>query len=166
MVAEKARGLEKGEVAIIAGQFAALAVAILLLSGAGAVPAISTPQINSIYWGGPPPASNISITKSALNRETVNASTISVFYGLAAGTTPDSAAASRLCLSANGTGKVFTYVEVSFLYDNASKKYYMSFGPGGGPLGEQCTYTVTLTDSLLQSVTATWIVEMEPPASS
>lgn len=156
--------MEKGEVAIIAAQFAALAVAILLLSNVGATPAISTPTIQGVYWGSP--SSNVSINKSAYNSETVNASTISVFYTLASGTSPGSSSASRLCLGANGTGRVLTYDSVAFLLDNVSKKNYISFGPVGQPYGEQCTYTVTLTDSLQQTVSATWIIQLEPPKSS
>jgi hypothetical protein len=153
--------LEKGEVAILTGQFAALAVAILVLSSFTAYGAISVPKVVTVYWGAP--SGNIALTTGTNNVETANASTISVFYALAPSTTPASVSASRLCLDAdaNYTGGVYVYTDVKFLYDNASKSNYISFGPVEQQLGWSCTYTVQLTDSLQQTATASWIVQLQ-----
>lgn len=158
--------MERGEVGILAGQFAALAVAILLLSNFASLSALSTPTIGNIYWG--TPSANIGLTKGADNIETTNASTISVFYTLAPSTTPSSLSATRLCLDANAneTGGVYIYDNVKLAYDNSSKKNYISFGPAGQPYGQTCTYTVQLTDSLQQLTTATWIVQVQPPKTT
>lgn len=157
--------MEKGEVGILIGQFAALAVAILLLSSLGGVSATSVPKVENVYWGAP--SANIGLTVGSTNTETVNASTISVFYILAPSTTPSSVSATRLCLDANQnyTGGVYTYTDVKFLYDNASKSNYISFGPAGQQLGQTCTYTVTLTDSLQQTATASWVVQLQVKSS-
>jgi hypothetical protein len=158
--------LEKGEVGILTGQFAALAVAILLLSSLGGASAISVPKVVTVYWGAP--SGNVALTTGANNDETVNASTISVFYTLAPSTTPYSVSAIRLCLNAgeNNTGGVYTYTDVKFLYDNASRSNYISFGPVEQQLGQSCTYTVQLTDSLQQTATASWIVQVQPPKAT
>lgn len=154
--------MEKGEVAILAGQFAALAVTVLLLSNFVGASAISTPSIVSVDWGGP--SSHYGLTKNSLNQEKVNESTISVFYTLAPTTVPSSASASRLCLGENGTGEVFTYAKVLFLTDNSTGKSYLSFGPVGQPFGETCTYTILLTDSLEQTVT--WVGSVQEVAAT
>ncbi len=158
--------MERGEVGILAAQFAALAVAILVLSGAGTTFATSVPTVGNVYWGAP--SGHIGLTKGANNDETVNATTISVFYTLAPSTTPSSVTATRLCLDAdeNYTGGVYTYTDVKFLYDNASKSNYISFGPVQQQLGQTCTYTLDLTDSLQQTATASWVVQLVLPKTT
>jgi hypothetical protein len=84
------------------GQFAALAIAILLLSSFASGTAFSTPSIVSVNWGGP--SSQFGLSKNSINQEKQNENTISAFYTLAVSTTPSSASASRLCLNSNGTG--------------------------------------------------------------
>ncbi len=148
--------MERGEVGILAIQFGALVLALLILSNfissSGVVSSpISTPTIQGVYWGDP--ATGVALSKGTTNLESTNASTISVFYTLASGTSPDAASASRLCLAKNGTGESFTYARVVFLHDQAKHSNYISFGPTGQALGETCTYTIALTDSLQQVVT-------------
>jgi len=148
--------VEKGEAGILAIQFGALVLALLVLSNfissSGVVSSpISTPTIQNVYWGDP--ATGVALSKATTNMEAKNASTMSAFYTLASGTTPDGATASRLCLSKNGTGESFSYARVAFLHDAAKHSNYVSFGPTGQSLGETCTYTITLTDSLQQVVT-------------
>jgi hypothetical protein len=158
--------LEKGEVAILTGQFAALAVAILLLSNFAGGSALSVPKVTTAYWGAP--SGNIALTQGANNHETINASNMSVFYTLAQGTTPSSVSATRLCLDPeeNNTGGVYTYTDIVFGYDNVSKSNYISFGPVEQQLGQTCTYTVQLTDSQLQTATATWLVQLQLPKTT
>lgn len=162
--------MEKGEAGILAVQFGALIVALLLLSNfistSGNVTSpISTPTITGVYWGSP--SSGTSLSKGSENSVPTNASTISAFFTLAPGTTPASATASRLCLSSNGTtGESFGYNKVSFLYDSAKRLNYVSFGPTGQSLNEKCTYTITLTDSLQQTVTWVAIVQIKNGTST
>lgn len=148
--------MEKGEVGVLAGQFAALVVVLLVLSNfASGTSPLSTPTIGAVYWGAP--SGNIQLTKGVTNTEAANASTISVFYSLAYSTTPATASATKLCLNSgqNDTGGVFIYTNITFKYDAASKTNYISFGPAGQSAGQTCTYTVQLTDSLQQ--VATWV---------
>jgi hypothetical protein len=155
-VGEKGGGiLEKGEVGILAGQFGALVIAILLLSNFVGSSALSEPTVGAVYWGSP--SSPYQLTRDVTNTETMNASMISVFYTLAPTTTPSSVSVSRLCLDAshNDTGGVLNYNNVTFAFDSANNKNYISFGPVGQEVGQTCSYTVTLTDSLQQQ--ASWV---------
>ncbi|MDG6925320.1 MAG: hypothetical protein JRN09_02080 [Nitrososphaerota archaeon] len=148
--------MEKGEVGILAGQFGALIIAVLVLANfLGTSSALSNPTIGTVYWGGP--SSQYQLTRDATNTETMNATTISVFYVLAPTTTPASVTVSRLCLDAsrNDTGGIYNYNNVTFAYDSSSNRNYISFGPVGQQIGQTCTYTVILTDSLQQQ--ASWI---------
>jgi hypothetical protein len=156
--------LEKGEVAILTGQFAAIAIALLVLSNFANASTYSTPSISTVYWGAP--SGNLQLARQSVNTETTNASTISVFYQLATSTSPGSAGASRLCLGANDTGETYTYAKVSFLYDAAKKSNYISFGPAGQAYGQTCTYTVTLIDSLQQVTSWVATIQLKAPTAT
>jgi len=140
--------LERGELAIVAGQFAALALVVILLgnyAGVGGLNGVST-GVASVYWG--PASANAPLQKNLLNLEPVNASIISVYYTLAQGTQVESVAASRLCVLANGTGLEHIYSNLTLSTDTAKKATYFTFGPTTQSSGWTCGYTITLTDSL------------------
>lgn len=145
--------MEKGEAGILAGQFAALAVVILLLSNYLPVASATTTGIGKVYWGDP--VTGVTLTKGGTNVETANASTISALYTLASGTLPTSVSAVRLCLDAkaNDTGANLVYTNIQFEYSQVKHANYLSFGPASQPPNLSCTYTISLTDSLQQTVT-------------
>lgn len=147
--------MEKGEITVLAIQFGVLIVVVLLLSNLAGPDTQSTPQITTVYWGSPPPASGTVIIKPGINDELTNASTITVYFSLAYSTHPVSISASRLCLVTNGTAGEQVYTRLPISYDSAKKSYYFTFGPTGQPFGWSCEYTLTLTDSLQQ--TTTWV---------
>jgi len=140
--------LEKGEIAILTGQFGALILVILVLSNfVPGANALSTPTTGSVYWG--PVSANVQLTKGVTNTVTTNATSMTVDFNLAFGTTPASVSVTRLCANVppNDTGQELVYTDFSMNY----KTDTFTFGPTGQPLGAQCTYTVELTDSLQQS---------------
>jgi hypothetical protein len=148
--------MERGEVVILTGQFGALALAVLLLSGFASTQVLSTPTINSVYWG--PVSGNAKLTSGVTNTETTNATIISVHYGLAVGTTPASVTAVRLCSNGppnESQGQELVYTKLLINYSANS----FSFGPTNQAAGQSCTYTLTLTDSLQQVVT--WVATVE-----
>ncbi len=150
--------MERGEVAIVAGQFAALALVVILLgnyAGVGGLSASST-GIASVYWG--PASANAPLQKNLLNIEPANVSIISVYYTLAQGTKVESVGASRLCVLANGTGLEHVYANLTLSTD-AAKKAYFTFGSTAQPSGWTCGYTITLTDNL-QQVTM-WVTSVK-----
>jgi hypothetical protein len=159
--------LEKGEVVIVGGQFLALAVLILLLGNyAGVGLGSQTTKVGTVYWGAPP--AGTALTKDALNKETANASALYVYFSLTSSATVSSVSASRLCLdtAANNTGGSLTYTQISINYDSQKRLNYVTFGPVGQPLGVGCDYTVSITDSLQQTVTWTGSVELSSNSTS
>lgn len=145
--------MERGEVGILAGQFAALALVILLLSNYLPIASATTTGIGKVYWGDP--STGVPLTKGGTNLETSNASTISVLYTLASGTKPASVSAVRLCLDAkaNETGANLVYTNIRLEYSQARHTNYLSFGPTNQSSDLTCTYTISLTDSIQQTVT-------------
>jgi len=161
--------LEKGEVLILTIQFGALILAVLLLSGFySSQNASSTPAIQRVYWGSPPPA-GVSIGRGT-NTEATNASLMTVYYTLAAGTHIVSFSASRLCTNPkpNSTlvGSEDVYTHIPQYYDPGNKENYFTFGPTGQLAESSCLYTISITDSLTQ--TSTWVgtVIVKAPTSA
>ena len=162
--------MEKGEVGILALQFGALAIAVLLLSNfAYGTNSSSTPSVTAVYWGAPPPGVGVKIG-TGTHTETTNASQISAFYSLAPGTHLDSISASRLCTTeqtnATSQGDEYDYTYIPRYYDSSNKAYYFTFGPTGQPAGWSCLYTIAVTDSLEQGVSWTSTVIVQPAAAS
>jgi hypothetical protein len=157
--------LERGEMGVLAVQFGALVIVLLVLSNfASGVSVISTPTITTVYWGSP--SGNIQLAKGATNIESANANTMSVFYSLAVSTTPASVTAGRLCLDANDTGGVYVYTDITFNYSVNENSHYISFGPTDQTVGQSCTYTVVLTDSLQQTYTWVSTVQLKAPSAA
>jgi hypothetical protein len=154
--------LEKGEAVIAGGQFIALAVVILLLGNyAGIVnSSVTTATVGKVYWGDP--AADVVLKGSAVNTETTNASSISLFFSLPPHTAPGLPSVTRLCLNptANDTGAALVYTNITISYDSQTKQNYITFGPTGQSLGFSCSYTVTITDSVEQTATWTSTVEL------
>jgi hypothetical protein len=152
--------LEKGEAAIVGGQFLALAVLVLLLGNYAGLGIHSTSQVGTVYWGAP--SGGVTLDKGAVNVEKSNASTISLYFSLAASTSISSISAGRLCINpaANNTGEVLTYTHIPINFDSKKHQNYISFGPTGQPLGIGCVYTITITDSLQQVATWTGTVKV------
>jgi hypothetical protein len=153
--------VEKGEVAIVGGQFLALALVVLILGnylGTGAINGVSIPEVKNVYWG--PPSGSPTLDKGGVTTVKANSSTISVFYSLASGTQISSIAASRLCLnpSAQSKGTDQVYTNMTIEYDSKVRLNYVQLGPAPisteQPVGIRCYYSITITDSLQQ--VATW----------
>jgi hypothetical protein len=161
--------LEKGEIGIVAGQFIALALVILILGnyfGPGATNGSNMPEIGKVYWG--TPSAGVTLGSHTVTQVTTNASSISMYFSLATGTTIGSASASRLCVnpSANNTGEVQVYTRIPINYDTQKKQNYVEFGSTGQAQGIGCTYTITVTDSLQQTVTWVGTVRLNSTSSS
>jgi hypothetical protein len=159
--------LERGEMGVLAVQFGALVIVLLVLSNfASGVSVVSTPTITTVYWGAP--SSNIQLAKAATNVESANANTMSVFYSLAVSTTPASVTAGRLCLDsdANDTGGTYTYTDIMFNYSSSHHSNYISFGPTDQTVGQTCTYSVQLTDSLQQTYLWVSTVQLKAPSAA
>ncbi len=153
--------MEKGEAAIVGGQFLALAVLVLLLGNyAGLGIGITTPQTGTVYWGAP--SAGVTLQKGAVNLEKTNASTISLYYSLVSSTTISSITAGRTCIdpAANNTGEILTYTHIQISFDGQRHQNFISFGPTGQPAGIGCDYKVTITDSLDQVATWTGTVKV------
>jgi hypothetical protein len=151
--ANRVQILEKGEVAIVSGQFIALALVIILLGNfaGGTGTGISTPVIGNVYWGSA--SAGVTLQKGALNTEQTNASSVSVYYTLVRSTHVSSVAASRLCLATDGTGQELVYTKIPLSNDTTSKSTFFTFGPTGQATGLTCYYTVSITDSLQEVIT-------------
>jgi len=159
--------LERGEIGIVAGQFIALALVILILGNyVGAGPISGTTETGKVYWGAP--SAGVTLGSRSVTQVTTNASSISMYFSLASGTTIGSASASRLCVnpSANNTGEVQVYTRIPINYDTQKMQNYLQFGSTGQALGIGCTYTITVTDSLQQTVTWVGSVKLILPSST
>ena len=156
--------MEKGETAIVVGQFAALAIVILLLSNYLPIASATTTGIGRVYWGDL--TTGVPLTKGGVNVEKTNASTISVLYTLSSGTQPSSVSAVRLCLDkVNETGSNLVYTDIQFEYSQAEHANYLSFGPAGQPPNLTCTYTISLTTTVEQTVTWSATVRVNSTAT-
>jgi hypothetical protein len=167
--AQKEYILEKGEVMILAVQFAALILVVLFLSGFATTPnAESTPKFGTVYWGNQP-GGGVSLGVGSTTVVTTNATTISVFYNLAYSTNIGSFSAERLCVNpaANDTGGSMIYTKINIGFDKNLKtpQNYFYFDTTGQRVGYVCTYTIGLTDSLQQTVTWVGMVELKAPVS-
>jgi hypothetical protein len=154
--------LERGEVAIVSFQFAALAAVVLLLSSyTPGQSAQSTPVIGSVYWGAP--GQGVALHSGQLAKVTSNESSITAYFSVAFSTQPSAVSGSRLCIGPNSTaGESTTYTYIPFNYDSSKSAYSITLSPAGQRAGWVCTYTVKITDGLSQ--TATWLgsVELKP----
>lgn len=153
--------MEKAEVAIVGAQFAALAVLILILGNYAGVNVLgpSTTQVGTVYWGAP--SAGVTLAKGAVNTEKTNASSIFAYFTLPKSTEVTSVSATRLCLiPSNNTGDSTIYSQITISYDNQKHQNYVTFGPTGQPLGIGCTYTITIVDTLQQTVTWTGTVKL------
>jgi hypothetical protein len=153
--ANGAQGVEKGEIGIVAGQFIALALVIIILGNYVGPPQNATTTVGKVYWGQPP--AQVTLGSDKVTTVTSNANNISLYFSLATGTTIHSASASRLCVNpgANNTGEVQDYTLIPINYDAKDKLNYVEFGPTAQTPGIGCTYTITVTDSLQQTIT--WV---------
>jgi hypothetical protein len=154
--------LERGEIAIVGFQFAALIAVVLLLSSfTPGQSAQSTPVISSVYWGAP--GQGVALHNGQLAKVSSNESTITAYFSVAFSTKPSAVSGSRLCLGPNSTvGDSTTYTYIPFNYVPSKSAYSIVLSPTGQQAAWVCTYTVKVTDALSQ--TATWIgsVELQP----
>lgn len=157
--ANRIETLEKGEVAIVGGQFLALAVLVLILGNYAGTSGPTT-HVGTVYWGAP--SGGVTLAKNAVNSEKSNASLIYVYYTLASNTAVSSISASRLCLNpaANNTGESLIYTQIPINYDSQRHQNYISFGPTGQAAGIGCDYTVVITDTVQQVTTWTGTVKV------
>ncbi len=152
--------MEKGEVAILALQFGALLVVVLVVGNVlpgGSVEA--PPAVGSVYWGNP--GSNVAIPTSGTLKVTTNQSSIYVYFHLGGGAKVASTSASRFCTDPSGkAGQSTTYTIIPFLYDAAKGENYLVITPTTQRSGFSCIYAVQITDTLQQTVKWTGTVQM------
>jgi len=151
--------LERGEMAIVVIQFAALVGVVLVLSTftAGGS-ATSTPSFNSVYWGAP--NSGVALHNGQLTKVSQNESEVTAYFTVAFSTKVSAITATRLCVGSNASaGESTTYTNIPWGYDSQRNSNFMTISPTGQPAGWQCTYTIKVTDGLLQ--TTTWLGSVE-----
>lgn len=151
--------LERGEVAIVALQFAALVSVVLLLSTfSPGQSAQSTPVISSVYWG--TSSQGVPLHEGKLVRVTQNETTVTAYFNVAYSTQVSAVSGTRLCLGPNSTqGESTTYTYIPFTYSSSKGQGSIPLSPAGQAAGWVCTYTIKVTDSLSQ--TATWLGSVE-----
>jgi hypothetical protein len=154
--------LEKGEAAIVTGQFVALALLILILGNYANIAGVTNVQVGKVYWG--TPSTGVVLKSNSVNKVNASAGTISVLVTLPTHSTVATSSASRLCLSAgaNSTGEYRTYNNFTIGFYSQTKQNYVSFGPTTQSTGESCVYTISVTDSLQQ--VATWTATVNETA--
>ena len=151
--------LERGEVAILAVQFVALILVVLLISNfTSGQTAQSSPTINSAYWGvsdGGTALKSGQVTKIGQNE-----SVLTVYFAVAFSTRVSAISGSRICAEPNATSGVSTtYTSVPYEFDESKGSGSVSLSPVGQQAGWVCTYTVKVTDDLAQTVT--WVGSVE-----
>ena len=147
--------LERGEVAIVVVQFAALVAVVLLLSSfTPGQSAQSTPVVSTVYWG--PTSLGIVLHSGQLAKVTQNESVITAYFTVAFSTKVSAVSASSVCIGPNSTaGESFTYTKIPFSPASGS----LTLSPTVQQLGWTCTYTIKVTDTLSQ--TTTWLGSVE-----
>lgn len=152
--------MEKGEVAILAVQFGALLVVVLVVGNVlpgGSVEA--PPTISNVYWGSP--GSSVAIPTGGTLRATTNQSSIYVYFHMGGGATVASTSASRFCTDPSGkAGESTTYVTIPFMYDTARGENFLVITPTTQRSGFSCVYAVQITDTLQQIVKWTGTVHI------
>ncbi len=147
--------MERGEIAIVAVQFAALVAVVLLLSSfTPGQSAQSSPVISSVYWGSP--AQGIALRTGQLTKVSQNQSVVTADFTVAYSTKVSSVSGSRLCVAPNSTaGESMIYTTISFSPASGS----MVLSPTIQRPGWICTYTIKAMDGLSQ--TTTWLGSVE-----
>ncbi len=151
--------MERGEIAIVAAQFAALIAVVLLLSSfTPGQSAQSSPVIGPVYWG--TPSQGVALHSGHLAKVSANESAITADFTVAFSTQPSAVSGSRLCFGPGSTsGESTTYTYIPFNYTASSGSYSAVLSPAGQHAGWVCTYTVKVTDTLSQ--TTTWLASVE-----
>jgi len=151
--------LERGEVAIVAAQFAALIAVVLLLSSfTPGQSSQSSPVIGSVYWG--TPGQGVTLQNGQLAKVALNESAITADFTVAFSTKPSAVTGSRLCIGPNSTaGESTTYTYIPFAYDSSKGTYTIVLSSTVQQPGWVCTYTIKVTDTLSES--ATWLGSVE-----
>lgn len=154
--------LERGEIAIVAFQFVALvAVVLLITSFTPGQSSQSNPFISSVYWG--PPGQGIGLSNGHLTKVSQNESAITAYFTVASSTKVSAVSGARLCVGpGSSSGESTTYTTIPFGYDYSRNADSVVLSPAVQQPGWVCTYTIKVTDGLLQ--TATWVgsVELNP----
>ena len=147
--------MERGEIAIVIAQFAALIAVVLLLSSfTPGQSSQSSPVIGTVYWGSP--AQGVALQNGGIAKVTQNQSVITADFTVAFSTKPSAVTGSRLCIGPNSTlGESTTYTYIPFTYDSTKTTYSVALSPTVQQPGWVCTYTIKVTDTLSQS--ATWL---------
>ena len=147
--------LERGEMAIVVVQFAALVAVVLLLSSfTPGQSAQSMPVVSSAYWG--TTSQGVTLHQGQTTKVTQNESVITAYFTVAFSTKVSAVSGSRLCVGPNSTaGESTTYTTIPFSPSSGS----LVLSPTGQQLGWVCTYTIKVTDTLSQ--TTTWLGSVE-----
>jgi len=151
--------LERGEIAIVVGQFVALVAVVLILSSyTPGQSAQSNPVFASVYWGSP--GQGVSLASGQVTKVSHNESSITAYFNVAYSTQVAAVSGSRLCSAPNGVaGESTAYTNITFSFDPSRHADSVVLTPTDQRPGWVCTYTVKVTDGLLQ--TATWLGSVE-----
>lgn len=150
--------LERGEAGIVAIQFAALIIVVVVLSSySPGQSAQSTPVFGSVYWG--TSSQGVALHEGALNVVKENESVVTAYFTVAFSTQISAVSGSRLCTSNSTTGVSTIYSTIQFTFDSSKGSGTIPLTPAGQPDGWVCTYTIKVTDSLSQTVT--WLGSVE-----
>jgi hypothetical protein len=147
--------LERGEIGILVIQFLALIAVVLLVSTfSPGQSAVSSPTINTVYWG--TSSQGTALHEGKLAKVTQNESVITAYFKVAYSTQVSAVAGSRICVGLNSTAGVSTtYTTIPFSLVTGS----LTLNSTVQQLGWTCTYTIKVTDSLSQ--TTTWLGSVE-----
>jgi hypothetical protein len=151
--------LEPGEVGIVAVQFVALVVVVLLLSSfSPGQSAQSSPAITTVYWG--TPSQGTALPSDRVTKVAQNETVVTADFTVAFSTSISAVAGSRLCLAPDSSeGVSTTYTTIPFTFDSSKGSGSLPLSPAGQQAGWVCTYTIRITDT--DSQTATWLGSVE-----
>jgi hypothetical protein len=154
--------LERGEIAIVATQFIALVVVVILLSSfTPGQSSQSNPVIGSVYWG--PSSQGTALPNGQLTKVSQNASVVTAYFTVAFSTQVSAVSGSRLCLGPNSTsGESTIYTNIPFSYDASKRSDSIALSPTVQQPGWVCTYTIKVTDGLSQTTRWLGSVELNP----
>jgi len=154
--------LERGETVIVAIEFIALVVVVLLLSTfSPGQSAQSTPVITSVYWG--TSSHGIALASGQLKMVNQNESVVTAYFTVAYSTKISAVSGSRICTLTNSTSGVSTtYTVIQYTFDASKGSGTIPLSPAVQQPGWVCTYTIKVTDDLSQTVTWLGSVELTP----
>jgi hypothetical protein len=139
--------LEKGEIAVLTLQFAALFLAVIVIGNFLSIGTQSSPDFTTVYWG--LPERGDIIPKGGVLKVDSNTSNIFAYFRLSPSTSITSVSALRFCTdSKSGESRIFDAIK--FDLDKTRNENYLVISSTEQAAGWSCTYNIQITDSLGQ----------------